>query len=499
MRSVDRRGFLKGVGASVVAGATAWEALLSASPARAEDAKVTPEMVRFGPEMEPVVRWIEMTPRDRVFQTAVEELKKGLSYRQLLGGLFLAGIRNIKPRPVGFKFHAVMVIDAAHQLGLDAPQADRLLPLFWALDNFKGSQEQDVRDGDWQLGPVKASAVPSASDAKRRFVEAMDRWDEEAADAAVAGLYRAAGTGEVVETLWRYGARDWQNIGHKIIFTAHSFRTLQTIGWEHAEPVLRSLVFGLLTGGDGDTAAPYARNLALAATVRADWPAGKADPEATKALLGVLRQAKPEDAAAEAVRALNGGIAAASLWDAVLLAAGEFLMRKPGIVALHALTASNSLHHAFESSGVDSSRLLMLLQACSWICLYREAIRARGGLPESPLIDQLEPAEGAESPSVEEIFGSLAKDRTAAARQVLAYASRTPGHAAFLDAARHLVFTKGTDSHDYKYAAAVTEEVRRASPALRPRLLAAAAYQLRGASEPDSPLIHRTRQALSAL
>src|SRR4030095_8298933 len=141
--------FLKGVGSSLVASGAAWSALARVSPASAEEARVSPEMVQRLPEMESVVRWIERTPRDRVFDVAVQELKKGLSYRQLLGGLFLAGIRNIKPRPVGFKFHAVMVIESAHQLGLDSPQADRLLPLFWALDNFKGAQEQDVREGDW--------------------------------------------------------------------------------------------------------------------------------------------------------------------------------------------------------------------------------------------------------------------------------------------------------------------------------------------------------------
>ena len=177
MNSFARRDFLKGFGGSIVAGPGAWAALQSLVPARAADAQVTPDMVRFSPEMEPVVRWIEDTPRDRVFQVAVEQLKSGLSYRQLLGGLFLAGIRNIKPRPVGFKFHAVMVINSAHQLALDAPQEDRLLPFFWALDNFKNSQAQDEKEGDWVLEPVNESAVPAPSKARKMFLDAMDRWD----------------------------------------------------------------------------------------------------------------------------------------------------------------------------------------------------------------------------------------------------------------------------------------------------------------------------------
>ena len=118
MNKVDRREFLGELGSRVVSGSLAWQALQSLTPARAEDLQVTPSLVQFRPEMEQVVRWIETTPRERILEGAVERLKKGLGYRQLVGGLFLAGIRNIKPRPVGFKFHAVMVIGAFLWLGL---------------------------------------------------------------------------------------------------------------------------------------------------------------------------------------------------------------------------------------------------------------------------------------------------------------------------------------------------------------------------------------------
>ncbi len=74
---------------------------------------LSPDAVRFRPEIEPVVQWIEETPNERIIETAVAHLKKGLPYRDLLAGLFLAGVRNIKPHPVGFKFHAVMVINSA--------------------------------------------------------------------------------------------------------------------------------------------------------------------------------------------------------------------------------------------------------------------------------------------------------------------------------------------------------------------------------------------------
>ena len=81
------------------------------------------------------------------------QLKDGLSYRSLLAGLFLAGIRNIKPRPVGFKFHAVMVINSAHLLGQTSAVSERLLPMFWALDNFKASQAAGRPRGRLGAGP----------------------------------------------------------------------------------------------------------------------------------------------------------------------------------------------------------------------------------------------------------------------------------------------------------------------------------------------------------
>ena len=211
-----RRRFLQSASAlGLGAGLGHWGGLAAITPARAEDLKVGPDAVRFRPEIEPVVRWIEETPRERALEVAIAQLKEGLSYRDLLAGLFLAGIRNIKPRPVGFKFHAVMVINSAHLLGQTAAVNDRLLPLLWALDNFKRSQEQDIKEGDWTLGKVDEARLPRPDQARAEFVRAMEAWDADAADTAVAALCRDSGAVETMEPLWRFGVRDQRNIGHK--------------------------------------------------------------------------------------------------------------------------------------------------------------------------------------------------------------------------------------------------------------------------------------------
>ena len=98
------------------------------------DAQVTPDVMKFRPEIEPLVALIERTPRDKCAEMAVEQLRSGVSYRQFLAALFLAGIRNINPRPPGFALHCVFVIHSAHLISLEAPADSRLLPLFYALD-----------------------------------------------------------------------------------------------------------------------------------------------------------------------------------------------------------------------------------------------------------------------------------------------------------------------------------------------------------------------------
>jgi hypothetical protein len=460
-----------------------------------------PDAVRFRPEVEPVVRWVEEVPREKALEGAIAQLKAGLSYRDLMSGLFLAGIRNIKPRPVGFKFHAVMVIHSAHLLGQAASVDERLLPMLWALDNFKGSQAQDVKEGDWTLGKVDEGRVPGPEAARNAFAKAMDAWDAEAADVAAAGLCRSSGAAGAMEPFWRYAVRDQRNIGHKAIFAAQSWRTLQTIGWQHAEPVLRSLAFGMLDlQGDSRPVpvGPYDANLERAGKIRADWQRGQPDPGATQSLLETIRTATPEAAALEAANLLDRGVAPDSLWDAVVLGGSELLIRVPGILSLHAVTSANALHYIYKSSGDDLTRRLALLQAVGWLPMFRGRVRAEGGIK----IDALEPIhpETAGDDAVAELFNDVSTDRTRAARKTVGYLERGGSSDLVFAAARRMIFHKGRDSHDYKYGAAVWEECQLAAdPRWRTPLAAAVMAHVPGAKTADSPLMDRARQAVASV
>src|SRR6266478_8730934 len=174
-----RRRFLK---AAVVTGATVGLgdfSFLGRLPlVAAAEAKLDSKMVRFHSDIEPLVRFLEETPRERLLEDVAVRFHQGLTYRELLAALLLAGVRNIQPRPVGFKFHAVLVVNSAHLASLSSPDSERWLPIFWALDYFKSSQAQDVKEGDWTMAPADESKLPTAEKAKQAFIEAMDNWDE---------------------------------------------------------------------------------------------------------------------------------------------------------------------------------------------------------------------------------------------------------------------------------------------------------------------------------
>jgi len=468
----------------------------------AAEAAVPPPVVRFSPEIEPLVRLLEETPRERLLEEVASRIHRGVTYREVLTALLLAGVRNIQPRPVGFKFHSVLVVNSAHLASLSSPDSDRWLPIFWALDYFKSAQAQDIREGDWRMAPPNESRIPSAQKARKAFAEAMDNWDEAAADAAVIGVARTAGAQQIFEIFCRYGARDFREIGHKAIYVANSWRTLQAIGWQHAEPVLRSLAYGLLDrGGDPNPAKAdleadraWRSNQSTAGKIRPDWLDGSPNSAATTELLQTLRQASPEEAAAKVVELLNRGVAPQSIWDALFDGAGEMLMRRPDILSLHALTCTNALHYAFQNSWNDETRRLLLLQNASFLPLFRGS----PGELKSLRIDELAPGgeNNGKLPTIEEIFADISHDRLQAASKTLAWLKENPAPQEFIAAARRLVFLKGNNAHDYKFSSAVLEDYQNVSPAWRDRYLAASVFNLRGSGDADNDLVKRTRAAL---
>jgi hypothetical protein len=501
--TIGRRGFFKTTALGSAAVAIGDLGILNGLPSvSAGEAAPDPNIVRCRPEIEPTVQLIEDTPRDRLLEEVATRIKAGkLSYQEVLGALLLAGVRNVQPRPsVGFKFHAVLVVNSAHLASLASPDNERWLPIFWALDEFKSSQARDVTEGNWTMAAVNETDVPPSHKAREAFITAMDNWDVEAADVAVASLARTASAGEAFELFARYGSRDFRSIGHKAIFVANSFRTLQCIGWRHAEPILRSLAYALLNHNghdnpaksDHDADRPWRENEKLTREIPATWRGGKLDSDATTELLVTLREGTAADAASRVAGLLSRGVSPQSIYDALFLGGGELLMRQPGIVALHSMTTTNAMRYTFATSSDEGLRRRILLQNAAFLPLFRDAMGGRGDVAEAQ-IDQLAGAEG----TLGGVLDNIGKDRASAATGLLGLLDAGTDPEDFTDAARRLIFLKGNNSHDYKFSSAVLEDFYHLSPAWRNRYLAASTYQLRGNSANDTSLVARTRAAMA--
>ncbi len=498
-------GALAGLGGHALTG--------GARPAAATEPSVPTRTaaVRFEGGMEPLVAMLEETPREKLIEAAAAKIRAGASYRDLLAATFLAGVRSIRARPVGFEFHCVLAIPSAHLAAQAAPAGDRFLPLLWAMDTFKESQATKRRKGDagWRLPAADPARLPPAAQARVRFVQAMDAWDAEAADLAMVALHRAVRKEELRDLIFRYGARDFRDIGHKAIYAAGAWRTLETVGWQHAEPVLRSLAFACLdhegsnpARRDAPADRPFRDNLARLAKVRPDWTEGKARPEATRDLLAALRKATPGEASAAVAAQLGAKTAPAALWDGLFLFAAELVLRHAEIVSLHALTTANALHHAYQVSGQAGgnreTQLLLLLQAPAFLAMFRDELD--DGYQGGARIDTIVrvPTRGAQpAEAAVAAFDAIGSDPARAAGQALALLEgRGGGAPAVLATANRLTIAKGRGAHDYKFAAAALEDYAHVSPAWRGRYLAASMPLLPANGERDNDLIARARSAL---
>jgi hypothetical protein len=469
------------------------------------EAEVSQPKVQLNSEIEPVVRLIEDTPRNKLVEEVALKIRNDkLSYDQILTGLFLAGVRDIEPRPVGFKFHAVMVVNSTHLASLAAENKDRWLPLFWALDNFKAAQLRNTKEGGWFMTAVDQGKLPSQAKAKEQFVEAIENWDVEKADRAATSLVRNTSAEETIELFWRYCGRDFRDIGHKVIYTANAWRTLQSIGWHHAETVARSLAYALLDHDGGnpskaDAAAdrPGRENLLLVEKIRTGWQQGKVDASIVPNFLTVLRTASPSEASQNVVELLNKQVDPSSIWDGLLLQATELLLRQPGILGVHCVTSMNAFHYAFQTSTNAQTRRFLLLQATAFLPLFRELLRL-GVIASDEHVDKLAEVEMkvSQQDALDQIFVDVNKNAMQAACKTLAYLKAGGDPRPLIATARRLILIKGDEAHDYKFSAAVFEDFYSVSPHWRNNYLAASMFYLRGSHEHNNALVKRIQAAL---
>jgi hypothetical protein len=446
-------------------------------------------------------------PRERVPAELARRVQAGLRHEDLLAALSLAATCSVQPYPVvGFKYHAVMVLRAIHAATQHLSSVESWLPLVWAADYVKDAQAEEKAESGWHMSARSAPAEVDPLAARRALVAALDRWDREAADAAVVACAARAQPGELLPLLLPYGARDLRDIGHKAITVsnAHTLVTLFGAG-PVSEAILRSTVAALLNSdGERDPASsdlapdrPWRVNRERLSRIPRTWKAGGADPGAQAELRAGLYRASAEDAGGLVAGMLQRGLSPQAIWQVLFDVAAELVVHSPNIVAVHAQTTANALHHAFRVSEDEQTQQLALLQAAAFIAMFRGMVRAT---EKDVDLGRLEPLTGTGADPLEEIFADLAAGhRRQAMRKSLGFLTRGGDADRLISQARHHVIRGAEEPHDYKLAEAVFDTAGQfPDPLWRSRYLAAGMAYFKAPAPHPVPVVEQTLRLLSA-
>ena len=357
------------------------------------------------------------------------------------------------------------------------------MPIIWAVDYFKETQAEERANSGWHMSPRAGSSKANPEAARRSLTVAIDKWDREAADAAIVDYAQSAQPGDIFRLLFLYGGRDLREIGHKAISVsnAHSLMTLFGDGTALG-PILRSTVAALVNSegepnpASHDLAAdrPWRLNRERLHQIPASWKQGHDDPGARNELRAALYRVSPEESGRVVVEMLQRGISPEPIWQTLFDMAAEFLMHEPGIVPVHAQTTANALHYIYRVSGDEPTQQLALLQCAAFIAMFRGMTHATA---TDVNLRRMEPVslEHKTADPLEEIFAELSDgQRLQAVRKSLGYLQGGGDADELIATARHHLAYGAQEAHDYKFAEAVFDNYAQfPDPAWRARFLSA--------------------------
>ena len=379
------------------------------------------------------------------------------------------------------------------------PVNEQWLPLLWGIDEFKRSQKLEKNQSAWNM-PVVRAKTTDAAQSRQALLNALENWDREAADTAVIQLTLATSPAHVMDLLIPFHARDYRALGHKAITGANAHRMLGITGSHASAAVLRSTTAAIQNHAGEDNPAKselpadraWKQNLDLIQDIPRDWRQGATDWEAGKSMLEIIRSASDLIAGQETVRLLAGGYGPHVIWEALLAAAGEMMLRTGSFFALHANTMINALYYLYLHANNDETSKLLLLQSASLLARFRSDI---GYIRREMNLNDLEPLEPVDP---EEIFAAMGNDRLKAASLALGYLNSGRDSAALLQLIRHYTLHRAGDVHDYKYTEAIIENYLYMSSPWRNLYLSSAMVTLNGPHNRKNDVIEQASEFLAS-
>jgi hypothetical protein len=331
MNRSNRREFLADVGRGMlIAGigyATARD--LGLTPALADQAD---EALTFG-ALDPLVALMQETPINKLQTTLLEQVKKGVSLKDLMAAGALANARTFGGEDY-IGFHTMMAMYPAYQMSQELPEARRPLAAFKVLHrNTKRIHEFGGRKAE-VLHPVRAAGASGNRSAGELLREQCRRKDLPGAEATFANSVRHSPEEAFNDLLM--AVQDSPEV-HRVVLPYRARDLLALVGQEHAHTMLRQSVHYCVKM-ENDRSVQYfgkARDVLpkmLDQYKLVGRPLGTRVPDDgwVEQTSQNIFKSTPEQAAEVAAASLAEGIAPDAIGEAISLAANQLVLRDNG-------------------------------------------------------------------------------------------------------------------------------------------------------------------------
>jgi hypothetical protein len=291
-----------------------------------------PRALDFGP-IEPLVRFMQETPPDKLIPELAEKLRAGAELRRLVAAAALANARTFGGEDyVGF--HTMMALAPALHMAAELPSALQPLPIFKVLyRNTTRIQEKGGRKEEvlCQVEPAKLTAGGAGGEV---LAEAVRRKDVNEAERTFAAVAQQSPNDALDQLL--YAVEDHTEV-HRVVLPYRAWDLLDLIGKEQAHTLLRQSVRYCVRAESW----PKSSNQAEPRTVLPklleqykllDRAIGsrQAEDDWVSKLSESIFTGSPEQAAEAAAAALSEGFSPGVVGEAISLAANQLILRDRG-------------------------------------------------------------------------------------------------------------------------------------------------------------------------
>jgi len=314
--------------------------------------------------------WLRTDPSDTLLAGLRQRVEAGLTPAALHEAFTLATAQAIDAgHGLSRAFDLVIAVDPVARASTAVSSELTWWPWVWLLDAWSEGRSEDP------LPP--APKVPGRQRGLPTMLQtALDDWDKALADTLVTAWCRTQDPRQAFDLLAVQAARDAPYVGRKAEYLAAAWRNLETVGFWHAETVLRSAVRALLVR-EQPPGTRYQGGLEQAVEAVSQPTSrptsGPSDERQVQQTLEVLATASPLEVQQMLARDRAAGLPAGPSWVALHVGAARLTRERPThVVGRRAVSTVQALHALASRATEARTRGVLLLRAGWRLAFFRD-------------------------------------------------------------------------------------------------------------------------------